>query len=182
MAVFITYFVHSTTTDNEQRLSSGWKDVELSELGRAQAIELKNQTKDKHFDAVFCSDLTRAHTSAKLAWGGIYTIIPDKRLRECNYGDLNGAPEDQVKPRLEKEAHHTRFPNGESYDDVKARIEDFLSMLKCEYDGKHVAVLAHQAPQLSLDVLLKGMTWAEALANDWRKTRAWQPGWDYTLE
>lgn len=33
MSTHITYFVHGTTTDNEQHISSGWKDVELSELG-----------------------------------------------------------------------------------------------------------------------------------------------------
>lgn len=28
MAVKITYFVHGTTTDNEQEISSGWSDVD----------------------------------------------------------------------------------------------------------------------------------------------------------
>ena len=45
MAIKITYFVHGTTTDNEQRISSGWKDVALSELGVKQGIALKEQTK-----------------------------------------------------------------------------------------------------------------------------------------
>lgn len=31
--ISITYFVHGTTIDNEREISSGWKDVELSELG-----------------------------------------------------------------------------------------------------------------------------------------------------
>ena len=31
MAVNITYFVHGTTTDNENGISSGWHDVDLSE-------------------------------------------------------------------------------------------------------------------------------------------------------
>jgi len=90
MAIKITYFVHGTTTDNEQHISSGWKDVELSELGIKQSIALKDQTKDQKFDVVFCSDLRRAQDSAKLAWEGTYQIIPDARLRECNYGKLNG--------------------------------------------------------------------------------------------
>lgn len=46
MAIKITYFVHGTTPDNEQHISSGWKNVELSELGRKQAIELRDLTKD----------------------------------------------------------------------------------------------------------------------------------------
>ena len=62
---------------------------------------------------------------------------------------------------------------------VKERIADFLKDLKKNYDGKHVAIVAHQAPQLALDVLLKGMSWEEAFANDWRKQKAWKPGWEY---
>ena len=181
MAIKITYFVHGTTTDNEKEISSGWKDVELSELGRKQSVELKEQTKDTKFDVVFCSDLKRAHDSAKLAWDSIYEIIPDARLRECNYGDLNGASSDIVEPMQEDEAITKPFPNGESYEDVKTRVADFLNFLKHNYNGKHVAIVAHKAPQLSLDVLLKGMTWEEALAADWRKTKSWQPGWEYEL-
>lgn len=182
MSVHITYFVHGTTTDNEQHISSGWKDVELSELGRKQSIELKEQTKGKKFDVVFCSDLKRAHDSAKLAWEGVYEIIPDARLRECNYGKLNGASSDIVEPTQEDEAITKPFPEGESYEDVKDRIADFLTFLKQNYDGKRVAIVAHKAPQLSLDVLLKGKTWKQALADDWRKTKEWRPGWEYEIK
>ena len=182
MAVQITYFVHGTTTDNEQEISSGWSDVELSALGMQQSIALKDQTKDKTFDAVFCSDLKRAIKSAELAWDGIYPIIPDARLRECNYGKLNGAASAIVEPMQEEECITNKFPDGESYEDVKARIADFLTFLKKNYDGKKVAIVGHKAPQLSLDVLLKGKTWEQALAEDWRKTKTWKPGWEYTLE
>ena len=72
-----------------------------------------------------------------------------------------------------------RFPDGESYEDVKTRIADFLDFIKKNYDGKSVAIVAHKAPQLALDVLLKGKTWEQAFAEDWRKRKAWQPGWDY---
>ena len=53
----ITYFVHGTTTDNEQRISTGWAPGELSTLGIEQAKELKDQTKEMHFDIVFCSGI-----------------------------------------------------------------------------------------------------------------------------
>src|SRR3989338_8229710 len=161
MAIQITYFVHGTTTDNEQHISSGWKDVELSELGRKQSIELREQTKDRNFDVVFCSDLKRAHDSAKLAWEGVYQIIPDARLRECNYGALNGASSDIVEPMQEEECIEKPFPDGESYEDVKTRVSDFLKFLGQNYDGKHVAIVAHKTPQLAMDVLLKGKTWEE---------------------
>lgn len=181
MALRITYFVHGTTTDNEQHISSGWKDVTLSELGVKQSIDLREQTNGKKFDIVFCSDLKRAHDSAKLAWEGMYEIIPDARLRECNYGELNGASSDIVEPMQEKEYIAKPFPRGESYENVKERVSDFLTFLKKEYDGKNIAIVAHKAPQLALDVLLKNKTWEQALTEDWRKTKSWKPGWEYTL-
>lgn len=180
MTIQITYFVHGTTTDNEKHISSGWADVELSELGKKQSVELKEQTRDKNFDVVFCSDLKRAVDSAKLTWEGVCQIISDARLRECNYGDYNAKPSEIVEPMQEKMITE-KFSNGESYEDVKTRINDFLNFLKQNYDGKSVAIVAHKAPQLALDVLLKNKTWKQAFVEDWRKTHSWQPGWEYEL-
>ena len=180
MPIKITYFVHGTTTDNEKHISSGWSDVELSELGRKQSIELKEQTKDKSFDVIFCSDLKRAFESAKIIWDGIVPIVPDQRLRECNYGNYNGKLSEIVEP-MQENMIWDKFPEGESYEDVKIRIADFLEFLKTNYSGKSVAIVAHKAPQLALEVLLKDKTWEKAFAEDWRKTHAWKPGWDYVL-
>ena len=181
MAVKITYFVHGTTTDNEKGISSGWYDVDLSEKGIKQSIDLKDQIKEKKFDVIFCSNLIRAVHSAELTFKDIVPIILDPRLRECNYGEYNAKPSELVEP-MQEENIKKRFPNGESYEDVKARIADFLDFLGENYDGKSVAIVAHKAPQLALDVLLKGKTWEQAFADDWRKIKAWQPGWDYILK
>ena len=70
-----------------------------------------------------------------------------------------------------------KFPN----EDVKARVSDLLKMIKEKYGGKHIAIVAHKAPQLALDVILKSKTWEEAFTDDWRKRKAWQPGWEYVL-
>lgn len=181
MSVKITYFVHGTTTDNEKEISSGWYDVGLSDLGIRQSQELKDKIKDKKFDVVFCSDLKRAVDSAELTFKGDVEIIQDKRLRECNYGKFNAKPSEIVEP-MQEENITKPFPEGESYEDVKARIQDFLNDLKKNYDGKHVAIVAHKAPQLALDVILKNKTWEQAFAEDWRKTKSWQPGWKYILK
>ena len=176
----ITYFVHGTTLDNENHKSSGWNDAKLSDLGIIQSKDLTKLTVDKVFDAVFTSVISRAIDSANLTWGDTYPQYSDKRLRECNYGDLNGEDSDIVEPIQEKSIN-TPMPNGESYEDVKARVNDFLNSIREDFDGRHIAIVAHKAPQLALDVLLKGMTWDEAFANDWRKKKAWQPGWEYEL-
>lgn len=181
MSVKITYFVHGTTTDNENHISSGWFDAPLSALGIKQSKELTALTADKQFAVVFCSDLTRAVDSATITWSDMYPIVQDARLRECNYGDYNAKASDVVEP-LQEKSITTPMPNGESYEMVKDRIASFLSDLKRNYDDKHVAIVGHKAPQLALDVLLKGMTWEEAFATDWRKTKAWKAGWEYRLE
>jgi alpha-ribazole phosphatase/probable phosphoglycerate mutase len=181
--VQITYFVHGTTIDNEQGLSSGWKDCELSELGKKQSMELRSQTKDKKFDAVFCSDLKRAVESAKITWEGIYPIVQDKRLRECNYGNYEGTASENVDAMM-KSCIDKPFPDGESYRDVEKRIRDFLNDLSLKYPGKHIAIVAHRAPQLALDVILKRKTWEQAMKDDWRskEPKEWRPGWEYVLQ
>ena len=68
----ITYFVHGTTTDNEEHISTGGLPGELSELGIKQSKELGDLVADKNFDVVFCSDLKRAVDSAHLAFGDKY--------------------------------------------------------------------------------------------------------------
>src|SRR3989338_3424548 len=86
--VHITYFVHGTTVDNEAEIASGGSDCELSPLGIAQSRRLGGLIKDRKFDAVFCSDLKRAVDSAKLMFGETVPILKDRRLKECDYGDL----------------------------------------------------------------------------------------------
>ena len=181
MVVKITYFVHGTTTDNEKSISSGWSDAELSAVGVQQSIELKEKIKEKHFDIVFCSDLKRARHSAELAFKDTTEIIQDKRLRECNYGKYNACHSKVVEPMQEKKITQA-FPEGESYEDIKKRIINFLTFLKKNHDGKSIAIVAHKGPQLALDVIVRNKTWQQAFAEDWRKKKAWQPGWEYTVE
>jgi broad specificity phosphatase PhoE len=181
MSVKITYFVHGTTTDNEAHISSGWKDVELSELGIKQSEELTEKTKNMKFDAIFTSDLKRAVDSANITWGkSNIPMFQDERLRECNYGDYNGKPSEEVEP-LQNKSITTPMSNGESYENVKSRISDFLKDLREKYDGGHVAIVAHKAPQLALDVLLRGTSWESAFATDWRKEGKWKAGWEYIV-
>ncbi|HJQ08157.1 MAG TPA: histidine phosphatase family protein [Candidatus Saccharimonadales bacterium] len=142
-------------TDNEQDLATGWLPGELSEAGKTQAQKLGEQAADKKFDVVFCSDLQRAIDSAELGFGGNYNIIQDGRLRECNYGDMNGKPAASFKDNM-KEHIDRPFPNGESYKDVQRRLASFVEYLRWNCQGKHVAIVAHQGPQLALDVLLRG--------------------------
>src|SRR5262245_38346416 len=114
----VVYETHSTTTHNESGHATGWLPGELSAAGRGQARELGERRRDAA--AVFSSDLGRALETVAIAFGA--TDVPvfyDWRLRECDYGVLNGAPVEE----LEIAKHlDVPYPGGESYCDVVARM------------------------------------------------------------
>src|SRR5260221_14249228 len=115
MSVEIIFEPHSTTTDNEADLASGWNDVDLSNLGVKQCFELVERNRDRNLDAIFCSDLQRAVKSAVPSSNELHIpIYTDSRLRECNYGDLTKHQKDEVNDQ-KKDHIDTPFPNGESY-------------------------------------------------------------------
>lgn len=176
----IIYFVHGTTTDNAAKLCSGWKEAMLNDLGKEQAENLGNVSRKRgdKFDVMFTSDLKRAIESSKIAFPNVEKIT-DSRLRECNYGELDGKHKNLV---VYEEHIDVSFSNGESLKDVENRIRKFLEYLKENYNGKTIGIVAHRAPQLALEVITKGISWEDAIEKDWRKTGDWQPGWEYTIE
>jgi len=179
--VEITYFVHGTTPDNENGIATGWLPGRLSKLGVQQAHQLAKDVVDQHFDVVICSDLKRAVDTAQIAFGETHEVGQDNRLREANYGDWNGKSHHLFKDRMEDFVDNP-FPNGESYKDVEKKMRSLCNDLKKKHDGKRVALLASQAPQLALEVIANHKTWDQAIAQDWRRTMAYQPGWHYTLD
>lgn len=174
----IMYFVHGTTYDNATKKCSGWKQVNLNELGREQAANLGKINSNITFDIVFTSDLIRAIDSANIAFPNALKI-QDKRLRECNYGVLDGKDKNLI---IYEDHIDIPFPNGESLKDVEKRIREFIYDVKENYSGKTIGIVAHRATQLALEVITKNITWEETIKNDWRKTGDWQPGWRYNIK
>lgn len=169
----LIYETHSTTIDNEQGVATGWLPGELSAAGREQARELGDRRRG--VDVVFSSDLRRAVQTVELS-GLTVPHFQDWRLRECNYGELNGAPRDALAPRVERV--HTPFPGGQSYADVVELTRSFLADLKRWYDAGTVLVVAHSANRWALDHLLgSGAPLAELIEEPFD----WQPGWVYGL-
>ena len=177
----IIFEAHGTTFDNEAHLSSGWNDVALSPLGEQQSREMGERYKDDHFDAVFTSDLARAYRSAEIGFGNRWPIIRDKRLRECDYGDLTQKPSEVVD--AEKPGRlHVPFPNGESYDQTLARMKSFLDDLSRDYSasggGKRVMIIGHRATQYAIQHILEGTPYEKLVTTHFK----WQPGWVYEVK
>ncbi|MEV4349681.1 histidine phosphatase family protein [Actinoplanes sp. NPDC049596] len=177
MTVDIVYETHSITTDNEAGLATGWRPGRLSENGRRLARDLGRRRRDDGFAVVFTSDLARAVETADLAFGD--TGIPirqDPRLRECDYGTLNGMPVSELA-RIRSRHIRKPFPGGQSYQDVVDQTRDFLADLARDFDGHKVLLIAHSANRWALTTLLTGVP-LEAQVD---APFAWQEGWPYTL-
>jgi alpha-ribazole phosphatase/probable phosphoglycerate mutase len=153
--------------------------VSLSERGIEQAQSLLRQCAGTLFDAVFCSDLKRAVETAKLVFPDCRLVL-DSRLREMNYGVLNGRPGREF-PSDELECIHTRYTSGENCLDVEERVREFLEERASDFRDGNIAVVSHKYPQLALEVICNNTTWEEAILNDWRKVGYWRPGWRYTV-
>ena len=175
--VTIWFEPHSTTTDNEAKLASGWNDVDLSETGMEQTIEPVQRSAERGIEVIFSSDLQRAvKTATPTATKMKIPIYIDKRLRECDYGELTQQPK-QVVEKQKANRIDEPFPGGESYESCMARMGEFLSWLKKDFDGKTVMVVGHRATQYGLEHHIKGVKIKDAVTAPW----AYQPGWRYEL-
>jgi broad specificity phosphatase PhoE len=177
LRVEIVYETHATSVDNERGIATGWRDGELSETGREQARELGERRREDGIAVVYSSDLGRAVETAEIAFGGSgIPIRLDRRLRECDYGDLTGVPSAMLRKeiRLRVEAP---YPGGESYRDVVERVRAFLDDVVREHDGERVLLVSHAAPRWALQHLLEDIPLGDAVTAPFD----WQPGWEYVL-
>jgi broad specificity phosphatase PhoE len=172
MSVTITFVSHSTSLDNKAGIASGHFDVALSAPGHEQAERLGETLAGRQFDAVYSSDMQRASETARIAFGDRgFPLLEDARLRECDYRELTRAPRETVGA-ARPNCIDRPFPDGESYNDVTARVRAFLDQVAAERDGQAVVMVGHRATHDCLVHLATGMPLADTIARDWE----WQPG------
>jgi len=176
MAVQLIFETHSISLDNECGVATGWLPGELSERGRLLARALGERRRGQRIACVFSSDLRRAADTAEIAFAGAgVEIRTEWRLRECDYGRLNGAPAARLAPR--RRFVERPFPGGESYRGCVERMRAFLRDVAGGFDGRRVLVVSHSAPLWALRHLFDGVP-LEQLVD---RPVEWQEGWEYTV-
>jgi probable phosphoglycerate mutase len=114
----------------------------LSRSGREEAEVVRRRIGEHQFDAVWSSDLTRAVTFAELVVGEARI---DHRLRELDFGSLEGMTWDECDPPTQRAlAGFDGFaaPDGESVAELTARALEFITGLE---EGRHL-VFTHGGP------------------------------------
>lgn len=162
----IVFARHGETDWNAQRLIQGHHDIPLNDNGRKQAAELAELVVAHRIAHAFCSDLERAHETARIVaeQSGVPTTV-DARLRECHYGSLDGQP---YSIGRELDAHYPKnHPNwhdplecdfselgGETGKALFARQLAALHDIHAKHPDETVLIVGHGR---SLRVLLHGI-------------------------
>ena len=177
MAIELVFETHSISEDNESGRATGWGHGRLSERGRALAVELGARRRDDGIAAVFTSDLRRAVETADIAFAGAATpIFHDWRLRECDYGELSGAPGPIVHGERGRYLD-VPYPGGESWRSAVARVARFLDDLAPRWAGARRLVIGHVATRWPFEHHLNGVALEELLEAEF----AWREGWEFKL-
>ncbi|MGJ8581542.1 MAG: histidine phosphatase family protein [Psychromonas sp.] len=151
---------HGETLFNQQGCFQGHSDSPLTKKGQRQALNLL-----KHFTAIplqqfYCSDLGRAQASATpLATAHHLALNTCSQLREISYDYLDGQPKLQLTSKDKQKLQRLfsgelgyRIGEGETLQEVQARIVNKLNEIASAHPGESIAVMTHG---LSIVMLLK---------------------------
>jgi 2,3-bisphosphoglycerate-dependent phosphoglycerate mutase len=149
---------HGQSDWNLKNLFTGWRDIDLTDKGVAEAREAGRKLKAQglKFNVAFTSALIRAQRTLDLMLQEMgQTNIPvfkDQALNERDYGDLSGLNKDDARKKWgEEQVHIWRRsydiapPGGESLRDTAARVLPYYiqEILPRVMRGEHVLVSAH---------------------------------------
>jgi 2,3-bisphosphoglycerate-dependent phosphoglycerate mutase len=164
---------HGQSEWNLKNLFTGWRDVDLTEAGIAEARGAGRKLKAQglRFDVAFTSALKRAQRTLdlmldELGQTGLPTIR-DQALNERDYGDLSGLNKDDARKKWgEEQVHIWRRsydvppPGGESLKDTAARVLPYYigEILPRVLRGERVLVAAHGNSLRALCMVLEQMT------------------------
>ena len=181
MITSIWFETHSTTVDNETGIATGWLPGELSSLGLERAAALGKRIRDRGPDAIYTSDLARAVQTATIALKSADLEVPvllDWRLRECDYGRLNGAPSAQV--HSDRLRHLTDpYPGGESWLQAIERTATAVRDAAARHPGGTIMIIGHRATEFGVRYACGGTDSPAAMITE---SSSWQPGRRYEIE
>src|SRR6266849_670182 len=172
---------HGESEWNLKNLFTGWKDIDLTENGiaEARAAGRKLKAQGASFDVGFTSALIRAQRSLDLILEEMgQTKIPvfrDKALNERDYGDLSGLNKDDARAKWGAEQVHiwrrsydVAPPGGESLKDTAARVLPYYiqEILPAILRGKRVLISAHGNSLRALVMVLERLSTSDILKRE----------------
>jgi 2,3-bisphosphoglycerate-dependent phosphoglycerate mutase len=172
---------HGQSEWNLKNLFTGWKDVDLTEAGIAEARTAGRQLKAQGigFEIGFTSALKRAQDTMtimldEMGLAGI-PVVENLALNERDYGELSGLNKDDARERWSEEQVHiwrrsydVAPPGGESLRDTAARVLPYYieEILPRVLRGERVLVTAHGNSLRALVMVLDRLGPREIVARE----------------
>jgi probable phosphoglycerate mutase len=146
----VLFVRHGQTPTTGQRLPGRAPDLHLAEEGLRQAdLAAKRIAELKQVDAVYASPLERAReTAAPIAAALGLKVRAERGLLECDFGGWTGAELKQLmrKPewrQVQRYPSGFRFPGGESFAEMQARMVATVARLRQRHPGGVVVAVSH---------------------------------------
>jgi 2,3-bisphosphoglycerate-dependent phosphoglycerate mutase len=163
---------HGQSEWNLKNLFTGWRDVDLTEQGiaEARAAGRKLKAQGLAFDIAYTSALKRAQRTLDLIleeMGQTVPIVRDQALNERDYGDLVGLNKDDARRKWgEEQVHIWRRsydvppPGGESLKDTVARALPYFvqEILPRVLRGERTLISAHGNSLRALIMVLERLS------------------------
>lgn len=167
---------HGETAWNVDTRIQGHLDIPLNAQGLRQAAHLAQALAEGDaVDAVYASDLSRAHaTASAIAQALQQSVTAHPGLRERHFGEFQGRTFAEIEVELPEHAWHwrKRTPDwvppggGESLEMLRERILNTVNELAARHTGQQIVLVAHGGV---LDILYRAATRLELQA-----PRTWQ--------
>jgi 2,3-bisphosphoglycerate-dependent phosphoglycerate mutase len=172
---------HGESEWNLKNLFTGWRDVDLTSNGiaEARAAGRKLKAQGVSFTIAFTSALIRAQRSLdlmleELGQCGI-PVFRDKALNERDYGDLSGLNKDDARAKwgaeqvhLWRRSYDVAPPGGESLKDTAARVLPYYiqEILPAALRGNRILVSAHGNSLRALVMVLERLSTTDILKRE----------------
>ena len=142
---------HGQVIGHDELRFHGDTDVGLTDVGKHQLKTAAEQLKNEPIDEVFCSDLQRSVFGAnEIARSRSLDPIQNKGLREMHMGLLEGRTYKEVQgehgdvfKKWRDDLLNFRLPGGETFSEVKTRVENSMRSIMNNKKGKNIAIVAH---------------------------------------
>ncbi len=172
-----TFYIsrHGETTWNVQKRVQGESNSPLTVKGLRQRRALYLSLKDKKIDRIYTSALTRTiETAAPIARESGIIPTADAALNELSFGLMEGELLDELDPWAKDIWHwwlldpiNHRIPGGgESYQDMKTRIEQFFNQYQKSWKNMTVLIVGHVCINRLVVGHLTGLSLEESIRID----------------
>lgn len=142
---------HGEPVQSAQGRCYGKLDVSLSQRGERQIEQTARWLQKFEIDAIYASPRTRAVESGKIIAAKRRLLIqPDESFAEINFGDFEGRTYEEVEHQFPEIYQKwmtaptlVKFPNGESFSEMQARVLAAIRALKIRHQGETFGIVSH---------------------------------------